>query len=620
MNRVNSTKPGDRQTWHFIIVLVAGVVVLFTGLGASRLWDRDEPRNAGCAAEMMARGDWVVPMFNDELRPQKPVLLYWLIMASYAMLGQSEWAARLPSALMGLGTIIVTWRIGCRLAGPRAGLLAALVLATSMMFLVASRAATPDATLIFLSTLAIGIYIHGVFGPTKSNGAWFPKDIRRVVAMYAVLGLAVLAKGPVGLILPMAIIGMFMLIQRLPARTSAVGADVRSPLARIRQMVGTMAAPFQPRHFLRTFWSMQPWIAVLATLVIAAPWYILVGLRTEGDFLRQFFWTENIGRATTSFENHSGGPWYYPLAILIGFFPWSVLVLPMALQIRSDWTREAKGLRPAFVLLFCWVGVQVGLFTLASTKLPSYVTPCYPALALLTGVGLDRWLSRASRVGIRWFAFGTSGLVTCGVLVTAGLYFVGTEYLDGDWRVALVGVPLIVGGALVTWLVLRDRRALAVGVFVPTAVAYSLGMFGLGTGLVDQHRQTEELWAAACRQSPDAELATFRCLESSWVFYARRPIYELEPDPKRAAATLERAKPWEKKPWVTPQTFATNRNGLILTTDEHVEELQSLLGGEVEVVESVPFFLKPGRNLLLVRPSTASRTADRSTQSGQNAK
>ncbi len=602
----------DRPYWHFVIVVVVALVVLFTGLGASRLWDRDEPRNAGCAAEMMARGDWVVPIFNDELRPQKPVLLYWLIMASYAAFGQSEWAARLPSALMGLGTVIVTWRIGCRLAGPGAGLLSALVLMTSLMFLVASRAATPDATLIFLSTLAIGIYVHAVFAPDGGHGdGWFPKSMGPIVAMYAVLGLAVLAKGPVGLIVPMAIIGMFMLIQRLPSRSPEATAATPSRLARWRHAVAEMVAPFQPRHFFRTLWTMKPWVAIVATLLIAAPWYVLVGLRTEGDFLWQFFWTENIGRATTSFENHSGGPWYYPVAILVGFFPWSVLALPLAIQIRSDWNREAGGLPPSIVLLLCWAGVQVGLFTLASTKLPSYVTPCYPALALLTGICLDRWIARASRVGNGWFALGTSGLVTGGVFVAVALYFVGDKVLEGDWRVALVGVPLIIGGAVATGLTIRDRRAMAMGVFVPTAVAFVVGMFGIGTGWVDQHRQTEQLWSAVERQMPAARLATFRCLESSWVFYAGRPIHELEPDPSRAATTMDRTKSWKKKPWVTPQTFAAEPDALIVTTDEHVAELESLLQADVEIIESVPFFLKPDRRLLLVRPLGQSRTAVR---------
>src|SRR5207237_5620389 len=94
-----------------LVAAVAALVTL-TNLGGARLWDRDEPRNAGCAREMLARGDWVVPVFNGELRTHKPVLLYWCIMASYGALGVTEFAARLPSALCAIGSVVCASRSG----------------------------------------------------------------------------------------------------------------------------------------------------------------------------------------------------------------------------------------------------------------------------------------------------------------------------------------------------------------------------------------------------------------------------------------------------------------------------------------------------------------------------
>jgi 4-amino-4-deoxy-L-arabinose transferase-like glycosyltransferase len=90
------------------LVLGIAAAVLFANLGGTRLWDRDEPRNAGCARDMLHRGDWIVPTFNGELRAHKPVLLYWCIMAAYRTLGVSEFAARLPSATAALVTMICT--------------------------------------------------------------------------------------------------------------------------------------------------------------------------------------------------------------------------------------------------------------------------------------------------------------------------------------------------------------------------------------------------------------------------------------------------------------------------------------------------------------------------------
>src|SRR5512141_2574915 len=98
-------------------ILLAGTLVFFTNLGVPRFWDRDEPRNAGCAAEMLERGDWVVPVFSGEIRDHQPALLYWFIMIAYSVLGTNEWAARLPSAFIALGTLLVTYATGRKLFG-----------------------------------------------------------------------------------------------------------------------------------------------------------------------------------------------------------------------------------------------------------------------------------------------------------------------------------------------------------------------------------------------------------------------------------------------------------------------------------------------------------------------
>ena len=121
-----TTNRWNHPAGHLLIVWGVAGFVFLTQLGTAYLWDRDEPRNAGCAAEMLARGDWVTPIFNDELRHQKPVLLYWLIMAAYAAMGVNEWAARLPSALLAIGTVTCTYVMGRRWFEGRAALLAAV--------------------------------------------------------------------------------------------------------------------------------------------------------------------------------------------------------------------------------------------------------------------------------------------------------------------------------------------------------------------------------------------------------------------------------------------------------------------------------------------------------------
>ncbi|MGC4005779.1 MAG: glycosyltransferase family 39 protein [Pirellulales bacterium] len=153
-----------RSGW---IVGATAALIFFANLGGAGLWDEDEPRNAACTAEMLRRGDWVVPMFNGQYRCQKPVMLYWLQMASYGAFGQSEFAARVPSALLSVGTCLLTWWLGRMLRSPRVGLLGGLLLATALMFDVAARASTPDGCLIFGVTLTLACYARLLDGRSR---------------------------------------------------------------------------------------------------------------------------------------------------------------------------------------------------------------------------------------------------------------------------------------------------------------------------------------------------------------------------------------------------------------------------------------------------------------------
>src|SRR5439155_15343069 len=180
----------------------------------------------------------------------------WCIMASYLGLGVNEFAARLPSALCAMGSALCVYRLGRRLFGPQAGVWAGIALATSLMFVVAGRAATPDSLLIFCSTLALTIYVCGTFRPRFETtppdappqlvtpNHYFPQHWPTVLSMYAAMGLGVLAKGPVGLLLPTAVIGLFLLIVRLPARSAETAPGT------IREFAARLFTPFEPLHFL----------------------------------------------------------------------------------------------------------------------------------------------------------------------------------------------------------------------------------------------------------------------------------------------------------------------------------------------------------------------------------
>ena len=129
------------------------------------------------------------------------------------------------------------------------------------------------------------------------------------------------------------------------------------------------------------------------------------------------FLEEHVGRATTSFENHSGGWWFYPLMLLVGTFPWSVFAVPVVLD--TDRWMSAKR-REGSLLLICWVGLQLVLFSLVRTKLPSYITPCYPAVALLIGASLNRFAAGVHPELQPWFRRGVRTLPILGGLIEIG--------------------------------------------------------------------------------------------------------------------------------------------------------------------------------------------------------
>jgi 4-amino-4-deoxy-L-arabinose transferase-like glycosyltransferase len=620
-----------------IVVAVAALVML-TNLGGPRLWDRDEPRNAGAAREMLARRDLVVPWFNGELRTHKPVLLYWCIMASYVGLGVNEFAARLPSALGAIGSVLCVYSLGRRLFGPLAGVWAGIALGTSLMFVVAGRAATPDSLLIFCTTLALTIYVRGTFRPRFETtpldalpqliveGHYFPQHWPTVVAMYAVMGLGVLAKGPVGLILPTAVIGMFLLIVRLPR-----GGDDARPWT-LWRWVGQLLAPFEPLHFLQTCWSMRPLTAIFAAAAVALPWYWAVGLATNGEFLRGFFFEHNLARATAPMEHHGGTIFYYPLAMLSGFFPWSVFAVPLAidtwLQLRrrhsvvgtlrvpltGDDARSVPTtyvpttddcFHAGYVLAACWIGVYVVLFSLARTKLPSYVTPCYPALALLVGDYIDRWSRQSAAVAGRWLVAAFACLALVGIGVAVAVPMIAKQQLPGEEWLGLIGLIPLTGGVVCIGLVLMRSYRAAAGTFSLTAVSFATLLFAIGADRIDRHQTNHVLWQAIYARSANPQVAAYKVLEPSWVFYGGRTVHEFTaPDPSSGNLPAQQA----------AQFLTSDPNAFLITTGQKAVELSSLLPPGIGIVESTPYFLKKGQTLVVLGRSQG--TMDRGQGTG----
>lgn len=583
--RVNQASPFA----HIMLICLVAVAVLFTNLGGPRLWDRDEPRNAGCAREMLERGDWVTPVFNGELRNHKPVLLYWLIMSAYTVFGVNEFAARFWSAAASTGTVLFTYAIGRHLFTARAGLWAALALATSLMFDVAARAATPDALLIFCTTLGLFVFVRwslpgadAALGQTTrgalavaNTSAQFPRSGVHAAMIYGSFALGVLAKGPVALVLPVAIMGAYLLL--------AHRTQVNWREAGIRAWIWKL-----PRYFFWTCWRMRPLTALLMLLVVAVPWYVWVGVRTDGRFLWEFFVEHNLNRARQPLEGHQGPFFYYMVAVLPGFFPWSVFLVPTMWESISV-LRRRNGSSAGVLFCAVWIFVWIGAFSLAGTKLPSYVTPCYPALALLTGVFLDQWIAKKTTVPIVWPRFALGVLAAVGVILLVALPLVAQHYLPNEQWLALAGcVPLL--GAATAGMYLRSQRTkAAVTTIGVSAALFCVAMFAVVAQRVDRYQHNDRLLRAVQARGANAELGAFGCLEPTWVFYGNRHVEVLSDVNGYLAEHHER---------------------FVITTRRHLAEIENQLPAAVSVLEEAPYFLKDEQLVLLGYPDEV-RTASR---------
>ena len=490
---------------HAAFIAMAAACTLLVNLGGPALWDDDEPKNAACSLAMLDSGDWVVPTFNGRLRVEKPPLTNWVQMAGFSLCGRNEAGARIGSAVLTIGTCLLTWRIGCGLVGSAGGFLGGLVMATCIWTAIGGRAATPDAPLLFCTTLALWLFVRG------GGAGWRPLTTGTAAAVGAACGLAALAKGPVGIVLP---VGSFLLFAAwqwqagiMPTASAAVGR-LRVP------------------------------VIACAALAVALPWYALVGFRTEGAWLRGFFLVHNVGRFAAPMEGHSGSVFYYPGVIAVGLFPWSLVLLAMLAHTATILRpRSRHRSRPGAALLAAWLLAWIGAFSCSGTKLPGYIWPAYPALALLTALFLIDWSRGAvtftnlwrdsafARVAVMRTAWAT--LAAVGLALTVGLAVAAHLFAPGNEWLGLIGVVPI-AGAVAAWRhddAADPGRAIRV-VAVTSCLLVSL-LAGLATHRFSAAQGMRESVTAIAADAP-APWACFWNVPPSVVFYARTTVAKLD--------------------------------------------------------------------------------------------
>lgn len=392
------------------LLALLALTINLAGNGRVSLWDRDEPRYAQATREMRERGDWIRPSFNGEPRHHKPILIYWLMGAATMAAGDNPFGVRLVSALAGAGTVLLTWHLGRSLFGPRAGRLAALVLATAPLMAVESKMSTIDATLTCLLMGCQVLLWRLIRGPSLGAALGF----------WALLALAFLAKGPVAPAL-LVVAGL----------ASAWWGGSLAFLGRLRWRAG-----------LGLF------------LVLVLPWYAAIGILTHGEFYQFAVGSQIVDRVAKGMEEHGAFPGFYILTLLGTFYPWSAL-LPAALL--AAWRRRREA--PAFAFLLGWVVGPWILLECVQTKLVHYYLPALPACALLVGWLVD-WLA-AGNLPLRSLRLGRPGfglLAIVGSVLAVGLV-VGLVKFPAPMRAPLAGVLAIIAAGTATGAVAIWRGA-----------------------------------------------------------------------------------------------------------------------------------------------------------------
>ena len=376
---------------HAGILLVVAFFTLFFRLGGLPLTGPDEPRYARIAEEMRDGGTWVTPILERKPWLEKPPLYYWIARPFYSVFDSPEIAARAGTAICALFTAFAVYWAGGVIWTPLAGKISALILLTTLGLAGFGRSATTDMP--FACCLTVAMAILAVATEKELGG--------KVFAAYIFLGLAVLGKGPVAVVL-------------------AVGAALIFWL-------------FDERGGAIRRW--RPISGLLIAAAIALPWFWLAFRENGYAFISTFFINHNLARYATDIHHHTQ-PFYYYLPVLIAlFFPWSgwlPALLPLSFRDSlRDWRKWRSG--PLFIA--SWFFFPIFFFSLSGSKLPGYILPSLPPLALILGSRLAKAIQEKREIPRLRAALWAQLFLSFCVAVAAPVFF--QKDYGGNWKAGL---------------------------------------------------------------------------------------------------------------------------------------------------------------------------------------
>jgi 4-amino-4-deoxy-L-arabinose transferase-like glycosyltransferase len=478
-----------RSTDVLALIAFCGFL-FFAGLQVIGLVGADEPRYAQIAREMLQRGDWVTPVLHGQPWLEKPPLFYWGAMLAYkATGGVSDWAARLPSAVLCSLMIffIFVWarhfRRGMQLD-------AALITAASAILIGFGRSASTDMPLTAMFTAAMLCW-YGWY--SNQNRGW-------LLAFYFFAGLGTLAKGPVAVLLAGLILVAFAALRH------------------------------DGRLILRTLWP----AGILLYLAVTLPWFIAVQ-RANPEFFRVFFLQHNLERFSTNLYHHPQPFWFYLQVTLLALVPWTVFVIAALVDAVRDWrfsVQQPPGEEDLRTYLAVWLLLPLGFFSLSQSKLPGYILPAIPAGTILLADFIRRREEEAVKPSA-WLGL-LHALLSAAMLVAALVVPFKLLKLALPRTVIMVAAALGATAILALWLSLRMQgyRVLRFITLVPVVIAFALLLRGTAplVNLLQSARPVE----AAIHQSVPGQIPSIAvydvppAVRYGLAFYGNQPIASYE--------------------------------------------------------------------------------------------
>lgn len=535
--------PALSGTVSILWLMVVGWVAFGWNLGNIGLIDETEPLFAEASRQMFVTGDWITPFFNGDTRFDKPALIYWCQAIAYHLIGVNEWAVRLPSAIAAFGLVClafytIQWYLAKQdeleqVSRPTrrylTSFIAAALMALNPETIIWARTGVSDMLLTGCMASALLCFFLGYAGKEGSRGAelitnaqspmphaLFPN--KWYLAFYVLIAGAILTKGPVGIVLPGLIVAAFLLY-----------------VGKVREVLREM-------HLL---------VGILIIFALSVPWYALVIWRNGWNYINSFFGYHNLERFTEVVNGHSA-PWYfYFLVVLLGFAPYSVYLPASIIRLkfwqRSHW-RSLERFQQFGLFAWFWFASIFAFFSIAVTKLPSYVLPLMPAAAILVALlWSDLFSDTETRQTIPVSPSPTPPISTSllrisgwvnvvflSVLATALLnitHILGTdpaisnfhELIQQSGLPVIAGIIWLVSAVLVAALLLSRRWNYIIGINFIGFVAFVIFVLTPASFFIDRERQLplRELSAVILEaKQPNEELIMLGFKKPSVVFYS----------------------------------------------------------------------------------------------------